>query len=1149
MYINGIDFPNDIIDAINEGNLVVFAGAGVSMGKPTLLPDFGKLTEQIAVGTGQSCQRNESYEVFLGRLKHHGIDVNEIAAEKLSQMNLRHNDLHKYIVELFADISTLKIVTTNYDNMFEQVFEQMGIENVKVYDAPALPLGDDLRGVVHIHGNVKEPEYMVLTDEDFGKAYLLDGYVSRFLTKLFDTYTVLFVGYSYNDVIVRYLTRAMTRYQVHKRYILTDNKDGNWAELGIQPIIYEAGRFDILNDGIHKLGERIKRGLSDWKNSLSLIVQKPPMDLTVISELDFCLQDTSKVRILIDSLEGEEWLWWIEERGYLDNLFVLNAQLNETDLLWLNWLVEKYAEKNDKAIKKIILKHNNGICQELANCIMQKIVNNNALFSEVVLKEYLVLLDGYLTDSWIISSAIKVVMGRKIYSLGWHLFKKLFEFKMVLAEEMFPQSEDGFCFQHMILGNGYLIDDIWELYGEFYIEYNALEILNFGIDFIMKIHFYYVQAGMATGEMEPLELFHLTDYGDGECVEDSRDAIGILEKAIVEVCKRIQDVEKNRVRYYLEQCIKSESVLLRIIGFKLLRETVVFSSNEKKDLCLKKICNHSFIEKKQIFKLVADIFDDLDENDQNKILYEIEKGKDYGNEERNAYAKYNWAVWLKKKCKANIHVDEIIENIKAAYPRFQPREHPELSIWTCGGGYDDEISPINETEMKAMDVIQLLNLLKTYDEDKWEGPSRGGLLNTFANCIKEDFIWTCQILEVMVKELEYNLDVWSYFFQGLEKGNLGAEETIAILNILKSDSLIKIHDYEISKFLKKAIDSEDVQKSFCKYNKEFFDISLQIWRKRGEGKKVTNCRIIDKCYNDTMGVLALSWVKMLSYETKNGIPEKYKRLFGMILEEDDKEQAICILSGQMTFLFNRDREWCIKKLFPFLMSENVEEFRAAWEGITWFSGHLYKELADEMVSIYLCVIDRLDSLEGENRKRFIDIYTNILIYVVDNPIVEFIPRLFRIANKEDRKQFIDSIRRNLHRMSNKQKQYIWNMWLKDYWKNRIKNIPVSLEEYEKSEMLEWICELDELYSEAVEIIISGPRIGNIESHFWYELKRGEWAGRYPDETAKLITFLLNSNADLSYFHKEVREMAKMISCIDMKNQYALSEALLRRGVF
>ena len=165
----------------------------------------------------------------------------------------------------------------------------------------------------------------------------------------------------------------------------------------------------------------------------------------------------------------------------------------------------------------------------------------------------------------------------------------------------------------------------------------------------------------------------------------------------------------------------------------------------------------------------------------------------------------------------------------------------------------------------------------------------------------------------------------------------------------------------------------------------------------------------------------------------------------MILNEEDKEQAICILSGQMTFLFNCDREWCMKNLFPFLISENVEEFRAAWEGITWFLGHAYKELADEMMPIYLCVIDRLDGLEGETRKRFIDIYTNILIYAVDDPIVEFIPRLFRIANKEDRKQFVNSVRRELHRMDNKQKHYIWNVWLKDYWKNRIKNILVSLE--------------------------------------------------------------------------------------------------------
>lgn len=132
---------------------------------------------------------------------------------------------------------------------------------------------------------------MILIDEDFSKAYLADGYVSRFLVKLFETYTVLFIGYSYNDVIVRYLTRAITKYKACKRFILTDSLVGNWDELGIEPILFEKGRFDLLNKGIYKLGTRIKRGLSDGKSNLKLIAEKPPTDLSVESEVEYCLKE------------------------------------------------------------------------------------------------------------------------------------------------------------------------------------------------------------------------------------------------------------------------------------------------------------------------------------------------------------------------------------------------------------------------------------------------------------------------------------------------------------------------------------------------------------------------------------------------------------------------------------------------------------------------------------------------------------------------------------------------------------------------------------------------------------------------------------------------------------------------------------------
>ena len=54
MRISGIDFPKSLLDALRDGNLVVFAGAGVSMGEPSGLPDFSKLAMTVAAGTKSS---------------------------------------------------------------------------------------------------------------------------------------------------------------------------------------------------------------------------------------------------------------------------------------------------------------------------------------------------------------------------------------------------------------------------------------------------------------------------------------------------------------------------------------------------------------------------------------------------------------------------------------------------------------------------------------------------------------------------------------------------------------------------------------------------------------------------------------------------------------------------------------------------------------------------------------------------------------------------------------------------------------------------------------------------------------------------------------------------------------------------------------
>ena len=70
MKIVDIDFPDPLRAALRDGKLVVFAGAGVSMGEPSRLPNFPDLAREVAVGTGQTLQNSEPVDRFLGRLQH-----------------------------------------------------------------------------------------------------------------------------------------------------------------------------------------------------------------------------------------------------------------------------------------------------------------------------------------------------------------------------------------------------------------------------------------------------------------------------------------------------------------------------------------------------------------------------------------------------------------------------------------------------------------------------------------------------------------------------------------------------------------------------------------------------------------------------------------------------------------------------------------------------------------------------------------------------------------------------------------------------------------------------------------------------------------------------------------------------------------------
>lgn len=197
MRIGELDIPGELLAAQRAGQLAVFAGAGVSMGLPANYPDFWGLVRRIGKDTGKVLEsRAEPNERYWGRLEIAGVKVHELAKRLLDDSKSQPNSVHSSLVRVFAANGSPRIVTTNFDSHFTTEAGRLLPAGVEIHKAPALPVGGRFDGIVYLHGSVDGPaDRLVLTDRDFGRAYLTEGWARRFLQDLYSVYTVLFIGY------------------------------------------------------------------------------------------------------------------------------------------------------------------------------------------------------------------------------------------------------------------------------------------------------------------------------------------------------------------------------------------------------------------------------------------------------------------------------------------------------------------------------------------------------------------------------------------------------------------------------------------------------------------------------------------------------------------------------------------------------------------------------------------------------------------------------------------------------------------------------------------------------------------------------------------------------------------------------------------
>lgn len=297
MHFGDIDFPNEIIDSALNGSLVIFAGAGVSMQEGARLPDFKQLLEQIRRIVDPACtislfdSEKETPEHYLGRLSscsNLNMNVHDACAEVITECKVKgqagYSDLHTQLLRLAPSPEQIKIVTTNFDLCIENAAEEQGWNRIKRYSAPALPVGKRFSGIVHLHGNRKEPDYQVLTDVDYGRAYVTESWASRFLVDVFSTWTVLFIGYSCGDNLVDYLTRSISADHSTRAYVLSKESEGldEWRRRGVTPIRYSS--HGELPKSIRELADYCHSSAAELIEKTELAVGNISEDLNIDDE-------------------------------------------------------------------------------------------------------------------------------------------------------------------------------------------------------------------------------------------------------------------------------------------------------------------------------------------------------------------------------------------------------------------------------------------------------------------------------------------------------------------------------------------------------------------------------------------------------------------------------------------------------------------------------------------------------------------------------------------------------------------------------------------------------------------------------------------------------------------------------------------------
>lgn len=1173
MKIAGVQFPELLLTAIRDHKLVVFAGTGVSMGDPANLPSYKNLALKVAEGTGEVMQNHEPEDRFLGRLKYKQVDVHNRAVQELSRRNPTPTSLHRDLLRLYSEVQQIRIVTTNYDLLFEEAANDVLGNTPEVYSAPALPLGDRFYGIVHIHGSVKYSEEIVLTDSDFGRAYLTEGWARRFLVNLFHNFTVLFIGYSHNDTIVSYLARALPESEVGHRFALTEENDDpqRWKVLGIDPIVYKKPNqndYSALYECIRRLAEIVRRNILDWQRELlDLAGKPPPLDEEESDIIEDSLKDVAKTRFFVNTARSPEWIAWLDNRKHLDALFTSN-DLNERDKILAGWLAEHYAIHYPDDLFLIIAKHGMHLNPLFWSIIGYEISSDNSEQIDIdIFSRWISLLLGTMPDRD--DQYILFRLGEQCIKHGQMLiilqiFNAISESHVQIKSGFFLNDEGVDVPNPKVdvylstIGDHYVLNKLWENGLKPNLDQVAEPLLK-QVVWSLEQRYFKLFLWQKAGQDWDGDSYRRSAIEPHEQDKYPKPIDVLIDSA--RDCLQWLISNKGQVAaQWCDHLVRSEIPLLRRLAIHTLIERQDLTSDEKINWLLIQKKLHYGPARHEIYRLLQATYPLNSQSIRSAVIKEIQNfvWPDDDDPEKVALTTLHhleWLYWLHSSAPDCNITKKALDNIRKDYPEFKPREHPDLTHW-IGSGWVGPQSPWTVDELLSKSAKELLNELLSFQTTEFLGPSREGLVAAIAEATKKNFEWGYELAGNLADSGEWETDLWSGLMRAWTEMELDQESHGKVLNWLSLIELYSKHEHTIAEALYALVKNNGKPYAIHLLS-QANEIAWTLWNHLDRAKKIpdkSNDWVSD-AINHPSGDLSQYWLGSLSIWRKSQDPipnvfnNGYEKIFSAIVQDHSLPGRLgrSILASQLTFLLTADETWTRNNLLPlFYPAIGAGEFQASWDGfLTW--GRLTPPVAELLEDAFCKAIPHIKNELKGCLERFIEYYTDMIVYFVKDPLNEWIPELFLHGTLEARCHFASRISSHLVQMDESMQHECWQCWLKKYWENRLQGVPAVLESEESKEMLRWLICFRSLFPEAVDLAIQMPNTPLQQSFVLYDLKDNELLQQYPETVAKLLLYLGESGSPRYILHELPEIIIKIQKSIPPSLKDKLLELVAKLG--